>query len=367
LFSYAERKQRVFADSGKERKGSRRMLKKLKPLSLLLFLALPLMLAGCSTPEVLDPKGPVASQQSDLIILSIIFMLTIVAVVFVLLTIILVKYRERKDHDKYSPELHGSMLLETIWTIIPIIIVVILAIPTVRTIYNLEEAPEAKTAEAANEDPLVIEATSINWKWVFTYPEEDIETVDYLHIPIHRPVEFKLTSADNMAALWIPSLGGQKYAMSGMQTTLFLQADEAGEYDGRNANFTGEGFNEQRFVVYAEEEADYDQWVEEVQDSAPELTQYEYDNLLIPGVYEGTAEFNGTHLQWIDHSKDAEYTLEAWERLGYEPKNPHAKDKNQNILPEDEIPYYEQDNTVDYSDENMDHENMENEEHASHE
>lgn len=342
------------------------MLKKLKPLSLLLFLALPLMLAGCSTPEVLDPKGPVASQQSDLIILSIIFMLTIVAVVFVLLTIILVKYRERKDHDKYSPELHGSMLLETIWTIIPIIIVVILAVPTVRTIYSLEEAPQPKTAEAANEDPLVVHATSINWKWVFTYPDEDIETVNYLHIPIHRPVEFKLTSADSMAALWIPSLGGQKYNMAGMQTTLYLQADHVGTYDGRNANFTGEGFNEQRFKVYADEEADYQQWVEDVQNSAPELTQYEYDNLLIPGVYDktddGTAEFNGTHLQWIDHSKDANYTLEAWDRLGYEPKNPHAKDKSQNILPEDEIPYYQQDNTVDYSDENMD-----SEEHASHE
>ncbi|BBP93095.1 hypothetical protein BsIDN1_67130 [Bacillus safensis] len=72
-------------------------------------------------------------------------MLFIVGAVFVLFTIILVKYRERKDvgNASYNPEIHGNTLLEVVWTVIPILIVAALSIPTVKTIYSLEEAPQS--------------------------------------------------------------------------------------------------------------------------------------------------------------------------------------------------------------------------------
>ncbi|MGU9560573.1 hypothetical protein ACQXW1_17515, partial [Lactiplantibacillus pentosus] len=68
-----------------------------KPLIMLTLLSSIFLLGGCSQIAVFDPKGPVASQQRDLILLSIGFMLFIVAVVFVLFTVMIVKYRERKD------------------------------------------------------------------------------------------------------------------------------------------------------------------------------------------------------------------------------------------------------------------------------
>ncbi|MFC7319691.1 cytochrome aa3 quinol oxidase subunit II [Halobacillus campisalis] len=275
-------------------------------------LSLVLLLSGCEL-AVLDPKGPVAQTQYDLIMYSIIFMLFIVVVVFGAFAFMVIRYREnrpgRKESD-YDPHMHGNNLIEIVWTVIPFVIVIALSIPTVDSLFELEKPPEAAAGEEQKE-PLVIYATTADWKWFFSYPEENIETVNYLHIPTDRPIEFKLSSADAMTALWIPRLGGQKYNMAGMENTLYLQADEEGVYDGRNSNFNGEGFTKQTFEVYAESEEDYNSWVEETQSSAPELSQEEYDELLKPGLTV-EAEYSSTHLEFVDHgtNEGRDYAIE---------------------------------------------------------
>ncbi|PIK29509.1 cytochrome aa3 quinol oxidase subunit II [Bacillus siamensis] len=293
-----------------------------KPLLLLAMLAVVFVLGGCSDISVLDPKGPVADQQKDLILLSIGFMLFIVGVVFVLFTIILVKYRDRKGKDSgnYKPEMHGNTFLEVVWTVIPILIVIALSVPTVQTIYSLEKAPEA----TKDKEPLVVYATSVDWKWVFSYPEQDIETVNYLNIPVDRPVLFKISSADSMASLWIPQLGGQKYAMAGMLMDQYLQADKVGTYEGRNANFTGEHFADQKFNVKAVTQKDFNSWVKKAQSNSPKLTKEKYDELMLPENV-GKLTFSSTHLKYVDHGQDAEYAMEARKRLGYKAVSPHSK------------------------------------------
>ncbi len=276
-------------------------------------------ISGCNDLAVLDPKGPVALQQKDLIMLSIGFMLFIVLVVFVLFTFMIVRYRERPENADYEPpQDEGSKVLELIWTAIPVLIVIALAVPTVKTIYALEEPPKAPS----HKNPVVVHATSVDWKWIFTYPEENIETVNYLNIPEDRPILFKLTSADSMAALWIPQLGGQEYNMAGMETELYLQADEPGTYNGRNANFTGEGFAKQKFTVTAQTEEDYEQWVEEAQ-SARKLTQEKYNELMKKEIYTDELTFSSTHLEWVDHAKQADYAVKV--RKGIDPE----KDKQE--------------------------------------
>ncbi|SDB91788.1 cytochrome aa3 quinol oxidase subunit II [Shouchella lonarensis] len=288
------------------------------------LLAVVLLLSGCGNLTVLDPQGPVAKQQSHLIILSIGFMIFIVLVVFILFTMMLVKYRDRSDHKGYDPSIEGSHKLEITWTIIPIIIVTLLSIPTVMTIYQLEEVPEV-TADNVETEPLVIHATSVNWKWIFSYPDEEIETVNYVNIPTDRPVLFKLTSADSMASFWVPQLGGQKYSMAGMETELYLAATSPGTYDGRNANFTGEGFAEQRFLVNALTHDQYAAWVEEVQSEAPPLSEEEYAHLMVPG-HATEMTFSSTHLTFVDHVQEPTYALDRRAELGYKALSPHSRE-----------------------------------------
>lgn len=275
-----------------------------------------LLLSGCSELTVMDPKGPVAESQRNLILYALVFMLGVVVVVFTLFTIMVVKYRDKPNRKAdYKPNLHGNRTLEVIWTTIPIMIVTALSIPTISTIFDLEEPPESSN----DQDPLVIYATAADWKWFFSYPEQDIETVNYLHIPTDRGIEFRLSSADSMSALWIPALGGQKYNMAGMQTTLYLQADEAGVYDGRNSNFNGEGFAEQTFKVNATSNSEFEDWVESIQNNAPELTQEQYDSLIEPSLLEETMEFSSTHLEWVDHGSNdgRDYSVQRhWDAFG---------------------------------------------------
>ena len=171
----------------------------------------------------------------------------IIAIVFILFTVILIRYREKPENMDYEPpEQHGNTLLEIIWTLVPVIIVIALSIPTVKATYASEEVPK----ESKHIKPVEIYVTSANWKWLFSYPEEKIETVNYLNIPAGVPIQFKLTSVGPMNAFWVPELGGMKYTMDGMIMDLYLQADKPGSYLGRSAN-SGEGFTHMEFEVEA--------------------------------------------------------------------------------------------------------------------
>jgi cytochrome aa3-600 menaquinol oxidase subunit 2 len=282
-----------------------------------LLLSLPMLLvflAGCEPLLVLDPKGPQAARQASDIMISIGIMAFIVIVVMVLLVYMLVKYRASKLPEDYEPpHIEGSPLIEGLFIGIPIIIVAVLSFISVKSNYIVEATPQGYE----DQEPLIIYASSSNWKWHFSYPEQDIETVNYLYIPTNRPIEFKLYSYGPITSFWIPQLGGQKYAMADMVTTLHLAADTPGEYMGRNANFSGKGFAENTFTVTAMDQAKFDEWVEEVHANAEPLTEETFNKLLEPG-HLGRMTFTGTHLGFNpppehDHGADEGTELEHTE------------------------------------------------------
>jgi cytochrome aa3-600 menaquinol oxidase subunit 2 len=262
---------------------------------LTLFFSTIAMLTGCKPLMVLDPKGPQAQTQAKDIMLSISIMSFIVLVVFVMLAYMLVKYRASKQSKDYKPPyIKGSAVVESICVGIPVLIIAFLSIVSVQSNNKVESVPKGYE----HKNPLIIYATSSDWKWHFSYPEENIETVNYLYIPTDRPLVFKLYSSGPITSFWIPQLGGQKYAMSDMVTTLNLVADVPGEYMGRNANFSGKGFAENTFNVKAVAESDFDEWVKDVKQTANPLTKEKFTELLEPG-HLGQLTFTGTHLAYL--------------------------------------------------------------------
>lgn len=264
------------------------------------------VLTGCEPLMVLDPKGPQAERQAHDILLSIGIMSFIVIVVFAILIVVLVKYRASNLPEDYEPpHMEGNIWVEAICVGIPILIVAYFSFVSVQSNYIVEAQPKGYE----NQEPMVVYASSSNWKWHFSYPEENIETVNYLYIPTDRPLEFRLYSYGPITSFWIPQLGGQKYAMADMITTLHLAADEAGEYMGRNANFSGKGFAENTFNVTAMSQSDFDEWVKEVKETAEQLTEDEFKKLLEPG-HLGQMTFTGTHLPFApppEHEHGAEH------------------------------------------------------------
>nr|WP_263327547.1 cytochrome aa3 quinol oxidase subunit II [Neobacillus sp. Marseille-Q6967] len=267
---------------------------KLKWSLLAVMAAITAILTGCEPLLVLDPKGPQAERLASDILLSIGIMSFIVIAVFVMLIIMLVKYRASKQSEDYEPpHIEGNHWVEAICVGIPIIIVAYLSFVSVQSNYIVEATPKGYE----DKEPLVVYASSSNWKWHFSYPEEGIETVNYLYVPTDRPLEFKLYSYGPITSFWIPQLGGQKYAMNDHVTTLHLAADVPGEYMGRNANFSGKGTAENTFNVTAMSQEEFDEWVEEVKETADPLTEDKFEELIEPG-HLGQMTFTGTHLDF---------------------------------------------------------------------
>jgi len=253
-----------------------------------------LLLSGCGKSAVLDPKGPVAEIQANVINFSTILMAVILLVVYILFVTMLVKYRATKANKDYEPpHVEGSKWLEFTWTAIPVIIVIILSVVTVRSTSAIEQPP----AGYENEKPVVIYASSSNWKWHFSYPEEGIETVNYVNIPTHRPIEFRLYSFGPITSFWVPQLAGQKYAMSDMVNTLHLAAEHEGTFLGTNANFSGKGFAQMEFDVETMSTEAYDKWVQAVKAKEPKLTESEFQTLLDTD-HVGRKTYASTHLEF---------------------------------------------------------------------
>jgi len=254
-----------------------------------------LVLSGCEPLMVFDPKGPNARTLSTTILITIATMVIILLVVYILLAVILVKYRASKTSADYEPPYEeGNRTLEFVWTAVPIVIVAFLS---VITIWSLQKVENPQTEDYKNTTPVVIYASSSEWKWHFSYPEENIETVNYVNIPTDRPIVFRLYSYGMMTSFWVPQLAGQKYAMSDMTTTLHLAADEAGEYFGRNSLFNGPGFEAQQFEVQAMKQADYDEWVQDVKTGEPKLTEQKFNELL-NATHVGRESFSSNHLSF---------------------------------------------------------------------
>lgn len=267
---------------------------KRKGLLLAVFSAFLVLLTGCNNLAVLNPKGPVAKTQSNVIIFSILVMALVLLVVYILYVYMLTKYRASKAAPDYEPpHMEGNKWLEITWITIPVIIVTILSVVTIRSTAAVEKVPEGYE----DQKPLVIYAASSNWKWHFSYPEEGIETVNYVNFPTNRPVEFRLYAYGPISSFWIPQLGGQKYAMSDMVNKLNLVAEHAGSYMGKNSNFSGEGFAHMEFEALAMTSKDYEEWLDEVKTTAPKLTEQEFDSLLKES-HVGRKSYSSTHLEF---------------------------------------------------------------------
>lgn len=230
------------------------------------------------TIALFQPAGTIAAQQRDLMVFTAILSLFVIIPVFVLLGFILWRFRDGNVKAKYRPNWDGSKKLETIWWGIPLIIITILAVVTFKTSHSLDPFKELSSSK----EPMTIQVVALEWKWLFIYPNDDIATVNYVQIPVDTPIKFKITSDAAMNSFWIPQLGGQIYAMAGMETQLHLMADKAGTYDGSSANISGEGFSGMKFKVVASSEAEWESWHMKAHKSPDVLTKDTYAKLAKP-------------------------------------------------------------------------------------
>ncbi|BAK75336.1 cytochrome o ubiquinol oxidase subunit II [Pseudogulbenkiania sp. NH8B] len=240
-------------------------------------LAAAALLSGCQG-GILDPKGQIAADEKSLIITATVLMLLVVVPVILMTLGFAWKYRASNKSATYDPKWSHSGKIEAVVWIIPIIIVSFLAVITWNSTHKLDPYRPLDS----DKKPITIQVVSLDWKWLFIYPELNIASVNQLAFPANTPVNFKITSDAAMNSFFIPQLGGQIYSMAGMQTKLHLIANEPGSYDGMSANYSGAGFSGMKFKAIATASpAEFDAWVKQVRSGKP-LDPTSYAQLLNP-------------------------------------------------------------------------------------
>jgi len=230
------------------------------------------LLSGCNNLDLLAPKGPIGAAEKSLIATSTWTMLIVVIPVIFLTLLFAWRYRASNKAAEYRPDWSHSTAIEVaVWTI-PALIILFLAVLTWKSTHELDPYKPLES----DVKPINVEVVALDWKWLFIYPDLGIASVNQLAIPVGTPVNFRITSDTVMNSFFIPQLGGQIYAMAGMQTRLHLLAEEAGDYAGTSANFSGKGFSDMKFRTLAESPEDFNAWVAKARASTDHLDMDRY-------------------------------------------------------------------------------------------
>jgi cytochrome o ubiquinol oxidase subunit II len=248
-----------------------------KRLLRLLPLSFMPLLGGCNW-VVLDPKGQIGLDERSIIATTTLLMLVVVVPVIVMVFAFAWKYRASNTRASFTPDWDSSHKIAAVVILLTCTIVLCLSVVSWKTTHKLDPFRPI----ASNAEPITIDVVALDWKWLFIYPDLNIATVNEIAFTSDVPVNFKITSASVMNSFFIPQLGGQIYAMPGMQTKLSLIASEPGTYDGMSANYSGGGFSDMKFKAIAMSQQGFDGWVAKVRQSSRRMGPDAYTVLAKP-------------------------------------------------------------------------------------
>ena len=214
----------------------------------------------------------------------------------------------RKSLGAVPDDFHDNTKIEILWTIVPVIILVAMAIPATTTLTAMYDAGNSE---------IDIEVRGLQWKWQYTYlnddptkevkfisslltPQEEItneirkrehyllDVDNELVIPINTRVRFLVTSGDTLHAWWVPDFAIKRDAIPGFVHEAWTVVDTPGTYRGQCAELCGKEHGFMPVVVRAVERAEYDTWLASKQEEARQVyetvgKEWSQDELMAKG------------------------------------------------------------------------------------
>jgi cytochrome o ubiquinol oxidase subunit II len=231
---------------------------------------------------VLSPIGPVGAAERTILLDALAIMLAIVVPTIVATLAFAWWYRAGNTRARYLPNFQYSGQLELLVWSVPALVVLFLGGIAWISSHDLDPAKPLTGAGSANKAvrPLEIEVVSLDWKWLFVYPEQQVASINRLVVPTGVPLHLRITSATVMNVFFVPRLGSEIYSMSGMATQINLQADQPGSYPGLSANFSGDGFSDMHFTLESVDSEQFNAWVASSRRAGEVLDDKAYRSLL---------------------------------------------------------------------------------------
>jgi cytochrome o ubiquinol oxidase subunit 2 len=234
---------------------------------------------------------------------ALVIMGAIIVPIIVLTLYFAWRYSAKNPRGQYTPEWTYSGRLELLVWSVPALVIIFLG--GIAWIGSHELDPARPIASRVK--PVRVEVISLDWKWLFIYPEQGVATINRLVIPAGTPIAFRITSGTVMNSFMVPRLGSQIYAMAGMDAKLHLLADRPGRYRGLSAHYSGEGFSKMAFFADAVSPEQFAGWVARTKRAGPILDGPAYLALsrqaatakpssyraVVPGLYDAAVRQSG--------------------------------------------------------------------------
>jgi len=202
-----------------------------------------------SAVPVLEPASKDAAAIHHLFLLVFIICLAILVVIASLVLVSLKRFRA--NGDILPQQNFGSHRSEIIWAALPVLIVIALSFISAKFIVSHE-------ANAGDADVVVV---GHQWWWEVRYPTAGAVTANEIHIPVGRKLRVRVESADVIHSFWVPRLGPKMDMVRGHPNFVWLQADQPGTYEGACSEFCGDQHAWMRFIVIAQSETEFKQWL----------------------------------------------------------------------------------------------------------
>jgi cytochrome c oxidase subunit 2 len=236
------------------RRSRRGRFERARVLALIGLLGLIALACAENAPQdALEPAGEYAREPDKLWDLVFAIAVVIFVIVEALLVFAVVKFRHRPERT--AAQFHGNTKLEVILTAVPAIILAGIAIPTVGQIFDLAEEPPG--------DYLEVTVEGRQFWWRYEYPGLGVVTANELHIPVDHDIRVKLDGYDVNHSFWVPRLAGAEDVIPNRTNYIRMRADEPGTYLGQCKEFCGLSHSRMRIKVFAHEQEEFDQWVED--------------------------------------------------------------------------------------------------------
>ncbi|ARD20544.1 MULTISPECIES: cytochrome c oxidase subunit II [Shewanella] len=243
---------------------------------MVLFFAVPLAAADMPL-NMTQGVTEISGKVYDLHMIILYICCAIGVVVFGIMIYSMIYHRKSKG--AVPADFHDSTKVEIAWTVVPFLILIGMAIPATKTLIAMEDPSDAE---------LTIKVTGSQWKWHYSYFNEDVEfysllstpadqitgtetkTETYLLevdkplvLPINRKVRFLMTSDDVIHSWWVPAFAVKKDANPGFINEAWTKIDKVGTYRGQCAELCGKDHGFMPVVVEAVSEADFEQWLKD--------------------------------------------------------------------------------------------------------
>ena len=203
------------------------------------------------------PQSPMAQAISNIFILTLWIGAAVGLLVFVLVTIAIIRFRRRAGDEKEPKQIYGNRRLEIAWTVAPALLLIFLFGLTVKTSFTSDPTISSK-------DPDVV-VIGHQWWWEIRYPKYGVITANEVHLPVGQKVIGDFESADVIHDFWVPELGRKIDMIPGHPNQMYVQVDKPGIYLGTCAEYCGTEHAWMRIRVIAQTPEEFAAWIKSQQ------------------------------------------------------------------------------------------------------